>query len=397
MAILYPFSTITRYCLFLLLFAGATRVIAQPYQNGHISVTFTDSARSNRSVPVELYYPADVAGDNVPFAAGLSSAPVIAFGHGFVMTYDAYFNVRDAVVSQGYIIAFPTTEGSLSPSHQEFGVDLAFVLQRIQALGGTTGSVLFGKVDTFHCVMGHSMGGGAAFLAAAADPGIKAIATLAPAETSPSAIAAASGITAPALVFAGANDCVTPPADHQLPMYNALVSSCKKYISITGGSHCQMAESSFTCSIGESSCTPQPAITRPQQHAVIDAYLVPWLDHQLKSSCVQGALFDSALAADPAITYLGNCVLCPSLSLAEQPVADAAVAYPNPCGAYLQLKLPYSGPAQIRICSIDGREVAAQTFAGGQPIAVSQLAPGVYFYEVGAPAMAVFRGSFVKR
>jgi hypothetical protein len=69
---------------------SATIAVAQPYQIGHLSATFTDTARSSRSVPVEIYYPADITGDNVPFAAALSGkVPAISFGHGFVMTYDA--------------------------------------------------------------------------------------------------------------------------------------------------------------------------------------------------------------------------------------------------------------------------------------------------------------------
>ncbi len=382
--------------LVLMLLFGSAIAGAQPYQNGHITATFIDSARSNRAVEVEIYYPADVAGDNVGFAAALSNAPVIAFGHGFVMTYEAYFNVRDAVVSQGYIIAFPTTEGSFSPSHEEFGKDLAFVRRQMAVLGNTTGSVLSGKVDTFNCVMGHSMGGGAAFLAAAGDNTIKSIAALASAETTPSAINAAGSITAPALVFAGANDCVTLPADNQLPMYDGLASACKTYISIIGGSHCQMAESSFTCNFGESTCTPQPAITRPQQHEVIDRYLIPWLDYHLRASCTQGAFFDSSVVADAAITYQYNCVLCPSLSVAETLKEYAAVVYPNPCEGYIQVRLPDNLPASVRIFSMAGSKLAEHTVTNGERLNVAGLSSGIYFYEVVGSDHSVVRGNFVK-
>jgi predicted dienelactone hydrolase len=393
------FYSLIRFCKASLLVLGclfcSMQANSQSYQNGHISTTFTDASRSNRSVPVEIYYPADVAGDNVPFAAALVKAPAIAFGHGFVMTYDAYFNVRDAVVSQGYIIAFPTTEGSLSPAHQEFGLDLAFVLRELNTLGTTSGSPLFGKVDTFNCVMGHSMGGGAAFLAAAGDNTIKTIATLAPAETTPSAITAAGSISVPSLVFAGANDCVTTPVDHQLPMYNGLTSACKTYISITGGSHCQMAENSFTCSFGESTCTPQPAITRPQQHVIIDRYLVPWLDQQLKGLCTQGVFFDSAIAADGDITYQRNCSLCPSLEVSNT-IAAVATVYPDPCDSYVQFRLPYSAHATVRVFSIAGNKLMEHTILNEGKLNVEELPSGTYFYEVSGAGGSVLRGRFVK-
>lgn len=368
---------------------------AQPYQNGHISAAFIDSSRGNRAVPVEIYYPADVAGDNAAFAAALAKAPTIAFGHGFVMTYDAYFNVRDAVVAQGYIIAFPTTEGTLSPSHQEFGRDLAFVLRQLVVLGNTTGNVLYGKVDTFNCVMGHSMGGGAAFLAAAGDNTIKAIATLASAETTPSAIAAAGSIASPALVFAGANDCVTPPSSNQLPMYTGLASNCKTYISITGGSHCQMAESSFTCNFGESTCTPQPTISRPQQHEVLDRYLVPWLDYQLKASCTQGGYLDSSIAADGAITYQRNCSLCPALAVINIEPAEAAV-FPNPCGQYLQVRLPYAAAGTIRLFNIAGGKLLERSVSSEERITVLDFPAGIYFYEITGPMRQPVHGRFLK-
>lgn len=370
---------------------------ALPYQIGHITVTFTDSARANRSVPAEIYYPADIAGDNVSFAAAITDkTPAISFGHGFVMTYDAYFNVRDAVVGAGYIIAFPTTEGSFSPSHDAFGKDLAFVLRKLRTLGATSTSVLFDHVDTMNCVMGHSMGGGAAFLAAASDASIKSIATLAPAETTPSAIGAAATLSLPALVFDGANDCVTPPAANQLPMYNGLTSACKHYISITGGSHCQMALTSATCSFGEATCTPAPAITRTTQHAVINTYLLPWLDQTLKGARSAGARFDSTLAADPATTHLRNCSLCsPSGVNESQLPQQSAVLYPNPCNNEITIKTT-ARQNMITIYTITGTVALKHAIEGETKINAKDLAPGTYLYEISG-ASASKRGILVKQ
>ena len=104
-------------------------LFAQSFQVGHTTITFIDSSRNNRSIPTEVYYPADVAGDNEPVTiATTDKFPVISFGHGFVMTWNAYQNIWDAVVQEGFIIAFPKTEGGLAPSHAEFGKDLAFVI-----------------------------------------------------------------------------------------------------------------------------------------------------------------------------------------------------------------------------------------------------------------------------
>jgi pimeloyl-ACP methyl ester carboxylesterase len=166
---------------------------AQPFAVGHLATTYTDAGRSNRSVPVEIYYPADIAGDGVPVAADSGARyPVLVFRHGFVMSWDAYANIWNALVPAGYIIAFPRTETGLSPQHAELGRDLSFVRNALLSEGADPGSLFYQRIAPVSAVMGHSMGGGASFLAAAQDTGFTAMVNFAAAETSPSAIAAAS-------------------------------------------------------------------------------------------------------------------------------------------------------------------------------------------------------------
>ncbi|HEX5001031.1 MAG TPA: hypothetical protein VFW78_00915, partial [Bacteroidia bacterium] len=42
--------------------------IGQTYSMGHLSMNLVDSARNNRPVNMEVFYPADAAGYNVPVA-----------------------------------------------------------------------------------------------------------------------------------------------------------------------------------------------------------------------------------------------------------------------------------------------------------------------------------------
>ncbi len=270
---------------------------------GHRQVTFVDPARANRAVLTEVYYPADAAGDGVPVAAG--EFPVVSFGHGYLMPWSAYGSLWTALVPEGYIVALPRTEGSLFPSHAEFGRDLAFVATSLQAAGGDAGSPFFGHVAATAAVMGHSMGGGASVLAIAGAPGITAVANLAAAETNPSAVAAAAGVTAPALVLAGELDCVAPPATHQQPIYAGLASACKTYVSVTGGSHCQFADANSTCSLGEGGCAA--GVTRAAQQATVLRYLSPWLAWVLKSDTAAWAEFQALRANDAAITSEQSC------------------------------------------------------------------------------------------
>jgi dienelactone hydrolase/subtilisin-like proprotein convertase family protein len=286
------------------------------FQIGTTTITFNDPGRTGgfgsgggpgRQIQTEIYYPATSAGSNAPFVN--DSFPVIVFGHGFSMAWDAYANVWQELVPKGYIVAFPRTEGGLSPSHNDFGLDLALVNNRMKLLATDASSIFFNHVGVTSAIMGHSMGGGAAFLAAQNNTNITALATLAPANTNPSSIDAAAFIKVPSLVIAGANDCVTPAAEHQLPMYNNLASACKTYLSFTGASHCQFANSNFNCNFGESTCSPSPTISRTEQHTRTFTYLVPWLNKVLKGDCHPQANFDALLASSTTsvLTHQQSC------------------------------------------------------------------------------------------
>ncbi len=168
-------------------------IICQPYQIGHVTISFTDTSRNERQIPVEVYYPALTGGEEVPVAPG--QFPVISYGHGFVMNVGSYVNFSEVLVPEGYILAFSDTETGFSPSHEDLALDLAFILHAFREEGSDPGSL-----------------------------------------------------------FSGSGDCVTPPVDHQEPMYDSLASACKTWISITGGGHCYFANENFLCTFGEHLC-----------------------------------------------------------------------------------------------------------------------------------------------
>ena len=290
----------------LILLFFAINLMAQ-FPIGSRTLSFTDPSRSNRNVTAEVYYPATSTGANTTVATG--EFPVLAFGHGFVMSVSAYDLVWQGIVPEGYIMILPTTEGAITPNHGNFGRDLAFLISKMRDENLNAASPFFGKIAATSAVMGHSMGGGSAFLAAEYDTTITAIATLAAANTNPPSIAAATNVAIPALVFAGVNDCVTPPAQHQIPMYDSLATDCKTYISIDGASHCQFANSNFFCSTGEATCQPAATISRTVQLNTVFTYLLPWLDYQLKADTAAGNNFQTLLLGSSGISYEQNCSL----------------------------------------------------------------------------------------
>jgi pimeloyl-ACP methyl ester carboxylesterase len=311
---------------------------AQSYSVGHTSITFKDPARSNRNIPCEIYYPSTSTGDNTPISKD-RKFPCISFGHGFLMTWDAYKNVWNTLVPNGFIMVFPKTEGTASPSHSEFGNDLAYVLSAMESESNNASSIFYNQVDSMNCVMGHSMGGGAAFLAASKSTKIKFIATLAAAETNPSAIKAATKLSIPSLVIAGGNDCVTPPKDHQIPMYDSLKSTCKHLVTITGGSHCQMAEDNFLCNFGEATCSPKASISRSEQHQIQFQFLIPWLKFHLLSDITESKSFDSLVSQKTGVQIQKNCQLAPNTSNIGIFAKPQWEIFPNPADNYIRIKI----------------------------------------------------------
>jgi pimeloyl-ACP methyl ester carboxylesterase len=282
-----------RKILLLLIFSPL--LVFSQFQIGHRTITFNDPTRSGgfgsgggpgRQIQTEIYYPTFIAGENTPVAT-VPDFPVIVFGHGFAMGWDAYQNIWEHVVPQGYIMAFVRTEGSLipAPSHADFGADLALVVTKMLALNTTAGSPFNGTVKQKVVLMGHSMGGGATMLAAANNTSIAGIVGLAPAETNPTAIGVCPNITVPALIFSGSSDGVTPPAEHHIPIYQGIASTCKSFVSITGGAHCYFANPNFNCDFGEGTSSQGISISRAEQQQLTYAILNPWLQYVLGSDC----------------------------------------------------------------------------------------------------------------
>jgi hypothetical protein len=221
-------------CIFLILLVFVFTFDLFSYEMQQVSITFIDEDRDNRPVSTEIFFPVNGEED----FSDNSSFPFIVFGHGWISPYSLYQDLWEALVPQGWIMAFPTTEGGLFPNHQNFALDLAFLSFELSAANNDPGSPLFGMVDSLSVVMGHSMGGGCSILAAAGQHNFSSVVTLAAAaSTNPPAIDAAAGVYLPSLTFAGTSDSITPPASNQLPLYNNLASVYKGYVSMNGVGH----------------------------------------------------------------------------------------------------------------------------------------------------------------
>lgn len=387
----------------ILSFSLALALLGVPHELGRISVSWPDPARANRLVTADVWYPADSAGVGVPIATPPAGGfPVIAFGHGYLMVTTRYAYLWQALVPEGYVMAMATTGGELFPSHQDFALDLGFLIRRLEQESATPGSLFEGALSPLSAVMGHSMGGGASVLAASYDASIDAVINLAAAETSPSAIAAAPGVTQPSLMIAGSSDCVTPVGQHQAPIHAALSSACKHLVVLAGASHCQFAAQDFFCSLGETGCTA--SMDRATQQALTVALARSWLGGIFESSGSQWWAFLGALSGPGIASVSGGCNPGPLEYCDSFPNSSGAAARMSIVGstsisaADLELRaspLPpnrpgifYYGAAQIALPFGNGLRCVGSGGTGLQRLAIeSSGAAGVLAHalDYGAP------------
>jgi len=343
---------------------------------GFTDLTLTDPARNNRQVVVRVHYPATQSGANSPLIPG--TFPLFVIGHGFLTQVTPYQNFADSLVPQGYILALPATETGFTPSHIEFGRDLLFTANELRRRSNDeSGFQFFGAVSTRAGISGHSMGGGATFLAGSlAQAGtVDCLVGYAPAETSPSSSDAAAQVNIPSLIFAGEADGVTPPAQHQIPIYQAL-TGCKVLATIPGGGHCFFMNADLPCDFGEVTSSPNLAIDREEQQRQMFRLLRPWLAYWLKQDNTAWQTFQQAAAAGPT-QVVQNCT---SLEIAPEQAFS-----PTPLYRKGNLHgLTEGSSVSLHVFDLSGRLLHRDSvYAHAPSIAYTfpYLSPGVYVIQ----------------
>jgi predicted alpha/beta-hydrolase family hydrolase len=263
------------------------------------------------------------------------------------MAPDDYEGLAEALVQAGYVFVSIGTEQGFAPNHEAYGQDLAFVAEQIS--GNAVGGVLNGSFDGRIAIGGHSMGGGAAWLSAEANPPVDAFFVFAPAETNPSAIASGASIEAPAMVVSGTEDAVTPPATQHEPIYEAAVNSpCRAFVSIPEGGHCGYADPGTLCDFGELGFQ---GLSHAEQLALSVSVVAPWLNAFLRDdpSGLDGV---EQAAASGGLDLTLSCALT-----VETPVSEALeVFYQNPPTG-LTLFNTTNRPLLVTLWSAHGRKV----------------------------------------
>ncbi|HNT87883.1 MAG TPA: hypothetical protein PKL84_08460, partial [Candidatus Hydrogenedentes bacterium] len=284
-----------------------------PYPIGRIDKTYYDPARGNRAVPVKLYYPGAYAGDGPPVAGpACRRFPVVVFGHGYQTNIGYYDYLWQAIVPNGYIMALVDTYNEVTWDFPDFGRDLAFVATAIAEEGATPASLFHARVSPMTAVMGHSMGGGAAILAARNNPLIHAVIGLAPSHVDAAVLQGAYDVYSPSLIMGSEKDCIV--RGHGSAIYGNIPATCKYYVEIVKGSHCAFAQDARVCEYAEIvACIGTSWISDSAQRALILTFVPPWLDATLKARPEALDTFRARLAEQTAAGAVTHAAQCPSL------------------------------------------------------------------------------------
>ncbi|MFJ8965039.1 dienelactone hydrolase family protein [Lentzea sp. NPDC102401] len=138
--------------------------------------------------------------------------PALAFGHGWMQPVRRYHGLLRHLASWGVVAAAPAVERGPLLSSRVLAANLLTTLDICTGVRLGTGEI---SVDPSRlAIAGHSMGGGAAVLAASGSDRIRAVVTLAATETRPSALDAAREVRAPGLHLAAGEDRIAPPVGH---------------------------------------------------------------------------------------------------------------------------------------------------------------------------------------
>lgn len=344
------------------------------FQMGTSQMTLVDAGRNNRSLPLNVYYPSSTGGSNATCADGVF--PYVVIAHGFSMQPTNYVYLSEHLAANGYIVLALGTETGFFPSHENYGLDIAYVANHFIEENTTAGSLFESHVDASCAAIGHSMGGGATFLAASqAGVALNCIIGMAAAETTPSAISASAQIQIPVMVLSGTTDAVTAPESNHVPMYNGAASTCKVLQHIVNGSHCGFADDGNLCFLGEPAFAGLDYTT---QRDIAQAMTLDWLDFHLKGI---HAAWNDISTFDDTQSNTETEISC-VVSVEEDAESLSWSVYPNPASTNISIeRRDISIPATVVIADADGRIVLRRNMKIGertQRIYLDQLTPGVY-------------------
>lgn len=206
-----------------------------------------------------------------PTATDGAAYPVVAFGHGFLQRPWRYLSLLTRIAAHGVVVVAPDTQTGPLPRHQRLADDLWASVDWAR-------SHVPGAHPVTAALVGHSMGSGAALLAATRRPGAATVVALAPVDTRPSCLPGLSHLRSPVLYVVGSHDSVVPPARSR-DLY-AATRSPATWAVVEGAGHCGVLDWPFPRGLG---CGRPPLSPDLHRERVV-SLVVDWLDRTCGSA-----------------------------------------------------------------------------------------------------------------
>ncbi len=221
-----------------------------------------------------IYFP-DSAG---VFPPGAIPAPIVVFGHGWMMGIDRYYSYAEHLASWGYIVCLPTISNPLiNPEHERRARLMVDVARWIANLDTVPDDHFYRKLNRWSWAFtGHSMGGGLALLAAdrfGLNDTLRVVAALHSPQTTPAT--RSQNITIPKLILAGSVDNIAPWPDIREAYWDSAPPP-GTFAVIAGANHGYVMDYSYFWENGGTS-----RISRQTHQLIIRRHLTAYLERYL--------------------------------------------------------------------------------------------------------------------
>lgn len=262
---------------------------------------------------------------------GTGPWPLVTLNHGAGMNAEGYEYLGKAFAARGYVVA-GFDEYSVEGTQLDYMLDIAAVRDSMLQQTANHTSPFYGLLCDNIIGVGHSLGGGAQFVAADREvmkdcgktypcnnggytanfQGLIALSggfnmTSDPDHPSPpntpNPYDSVARLTIPALFVSGTEDCMVKAMTEDFPAYaNMTRSKCRVFSNVTGADHCQWAGLKAlelkTCNLIEKTIGCKPDITPDEQQQLALRYALPFADYIAKSDVASFAALVAAMKAD---------------------------------------------------------------------------------------------------
>ncbi len=266
------------------------------YAIGHDEFTVVDSARGDRAIPVDVWYPvapADASGARTkyslsgeigleskvafeaPPALQASALPLLVFSHGYGGINTQSTSLMETLASHGFVVASPehtgNVQGSLTDSFDDAAAnrvpDVSAVIDAMLERSADSVDLMHGRLESGPIgVAGHSFGGmtavgvAAGWAGASADSRVQAIAPISAVidgklqgatRDTPNAgftEEALGGVDVPVLLLGGTKDTSVPIENNQLAFDQMTGAPVVYKVDVIGANHTHFAN---VCDIGD--------------------------------------------------------------------------------------------------------------------------------------------------